>query len=129
MPAGRPTKYGKEILAKAQAYLDNDGFESPVPTIAGLSLYIGVSRDTCHTWAGEEDKGQFSDIVEQILARQEQKLVDGSLLNVYNSTISKLLLSKHGYSEKSETTLQGPAGGPVEVSYVGIATDGRRQKD
>ena len=131
MPAGRPTVYDDDLIAKAMEYVDSEGecAGDVVPTIAGMAVHLGISRETIRLWAADENRPEFFGIVERLLSTQEKKVINGSMTNVYNATISKLLLSKHGYSDKQETTLQGPAGGPVEVSYVGIATDGRRQKD
>jgi hypothetical protein len=35
----------------------------------------------------------------------------------YNASISKLMLTKHGYSDKVESEISGPGGGPL-VSEV-----------
>jgi hypothetical protein len=45
-------------------------------------------------------------------------LANGGILNEYNASITKLLLTKHGYSEKTETAITGPDGGPLQVAEV-----------
>lgn len=126
---GRPSKYTDELLENARQYLATDGGDDPVPSVAGLSLHLGISRETCYAWAKEEGKEEFAEIYEALMARQEQKLISGGLLNVFNPAVTKMLLTKHGYSDRQETTLQGAAGGPVEVAYIGVSSDGRRTAD
>lgn len=116
---GRPSKMF-ESLGPARDYLAGgytiDG--GVIPTVAGLACYLGVSRSTVNKWA-VDDKGEggFSDIVEGILSMQEFKLVNGGLKGDYNPTIAKLLLTKHGYSDKAEMAHEhtGKDGAPMQV--------------
>lgn len=113
MPAGRPTTYSEILLEKAQDYLKVLPADEVIHTVAGLAVYLGISRDTVYEWAKEEDergkltKPEFSDIVVQILANQEKSLVNKGLEGKFNATISKLLLAKHGYKEESDVTSGG----------------------
>ncbi len=103
---GRPSKYTPELVAKAKKYLDGgfkeDGY-SVIPSIEVLSLYLSIHRSTCHDWAGQEGKEDFSDILEQILAKQASMAINRAPDNTYNATIAKLLLGKHGYKDRQET--------------------------
>ena len=56
MPAGRPTKYDKGILEKANAYLENYEAEHQhaIPSVAGLALVLDIRRETLHVWAKED---------------------------------------------------------------------------
>ncbi len=105
MPAGRPTKYTPELLELAHSYIDN--FEPSetelIPMIAGLAYFLKISRDTVHTWVKEEGKEEFSDVVEQIMTKQEQMLFTGGLSSAMNASITKLALTKHGYTDKVES--------------------------
>jgi hypothetical protein len=114
---GRPTKLTPEILEKAKAYV-NGGYlvDELVPTVAGLSLNIDIRRSTVYEWAKENK--DFSDIVEKVMASQEHGLIKGALGGDYNSTIAKLLLTKHGYSDKQDTQLSGPGGSPIQIQEV-----------
>lgn len=114
---GRPTKLTPELLDKAKAYV-NGGYlkDELVPTIAGLSLCIDIRRSTVYEWSKENQ--EFSDIVEKVLAAQEHGLIKGALAGDYNSTIAKLMLTKHGYSDKQETELSGPGGNPIQIQEV-----------
>lgn len=104
MPAGRPTKYCPELVEAAWAYLDNhEEAGDPVPTIAGLACELGIAKSTCYDWAQHEDKTEFSDILTRIENKQERLLLSGSLKGELEKVISKMMLSKHGWIEKSET--------------------------
>ena len=102
--AGAPSSYIPEkTIFMAEKYLEEykDNNEL-IPSIAGLALYLGVSRSTVHLWATQEDKKEFSDTLEKIKARQEVLLLSGGLGGTMNSTITKLALANHGYSDKIE---------------------------
>ena len=71
-----------------------------VPNIAGLACYLSKARSRVYEY-GEQNE-EFKDILESILALQESKLLSGGLKGDYNPTITKLMLTKHGYSDKSE---------------------------
>lgn len=110
----RPTKYNKEIIEKTEHYLEHfEDYGDVIPSIVGLSLVIDISRETIHTWAKEKGKEKFSDILEKINARQQQVLISKGLTNQFNSNITKLVLGKHGYSDKQELT--GKDGDPIEI--------------
>lgn len=99
---GRPSKITDELIAEAWEYIDscnNIGTHVLLPTVERLAITINVSRDTLYEWAKTND--DFSDILGRLGELQADKLMQNSLLNRYNPTISKLLLSKHGYIEQS----------------------------
>jgi hypothetical protein len=108
MPAGRPSKYNEETISKTQYYLDNyESIGDMIPSIAGLAVYLGIHRDTVYDWSNQIEKQDFSDILGQILAKQEQVLFNKGLTNDFNATIVKLALGKHGYSERQHTEHSG----------------------
>lgn len=119
MPAGRPSEYNDEILAIANAYLDD--FETKhdhaIPSVAGLAKVLKKNRDTLYQWAKEEDKKAFSDILRQIVSEQEFTLLNKGLNGEFNPAITKLVLGKHGYSEKQQQEISGPDGGPQEHKW------------
>jgi len=104
MRRGRPTKLTDELLAQAETYLATfaEKNDRAVPTVADFALFLNINRDTVYDWA--KSNVSFSDIVNDILAIQENLLIQGSLTNRLNATISKLLLAKHGYAERQELT-------------------------
>jgi DNA-binding XRE family transcriptional regulator len=101
--AGRPTKLTDEMVKEAEAYLNESDVSvgTLLPTIEGLSLRLGISRDTIYEWEKEND--QFSDIAWRLRSKQGEKLIQNALAGRYNASIAKLILSgKHGYVEQSE---------------------------
>ena len=121
-PFGRPTEYSEEIGIKARKYLNtcndeytefhktrSDGSNSferivnvKIPTIEGLALAIGINRDTVYDWKSKYL--DFSDIIDELMALQADRLLNSGLSGAYNPTIAKVLLTKHGYREGLENT-------------------------
>ena len=101
MKAGQPTKYNKEVLAKANVYLNEWQKEGDmIPSIEALAPYLGVSRATLYNWEDKHD--EFLDILDEIMAIQKRTLLNNGLSGDFNSNITKLALGKHGLSEKRE---------------------------
>ncbi len=103
----RPTKYDEEILKKTVAYIascvDNPKTdEVNLPTIEGLAFELGLNKDTIYSWRKEHP--EFSDLIDDLLAKQARELVNKGLSGNYNPTIAKVLLTKHGYREGLDTT-------------------------
>ncbi len=105
---GRPTNYSPEILDKTRAYVDG-GWEGidEFPQISGLAIFLGITRKTIYEWMKEEDKAEFCDMTEQLMARQENVLLNKSIVGDFNPTITKLALTRHGYHDKTETEISG----------------------
>lgn len=109
---GRPTIYTTEMLDEAFEYLrlfdipqhEREGLVSQevIPTVVGLCRHIKRSKSTVYSWLKDDDKGDFLDIVSAIEESQHISLVSGGLASTFNPMITKLILSKHGYSEKME---------------------------
>ncbi len=116
MPAGRPTTWSKALEKKAWAYV-NGGWEEQgdrTPSAVGLCGYINRSKTRIYEWAKDEDK-QFRDILSAINEKQEAELLKFGLSGDFNSTITKLMLTKHGYHDKQDQTLSAPDGGAVKT--------------
>ena len=99
--------YSDEMVWRARAYIDG-GFQLAgqiIPTLAGLGLHLGVSEMTIHNWKGDDTKKDFQDICERIMQQQQVGLLNGGLVGVYNPNICKLMLTKHGYTDKQETVV------------------------
>lgn len=106
MAGGRPTLYTPELLAAAHTYArDWKSIEETRPSIVGLALYLGINRQTVNEWSKDPEKAEFSDIVDDILMKQEKVLFDKGLTGDFNASIVKLGLTKHGYSDKVDGTL------------------------
>jgi hypothetical protein len=115
---GRPEDYCPEIVEKAWAYANGGWITAgdKVPSIAGLACEIGIHRDTCHDWAKDHNK-EFSDVLKTIAQKQERELLNNGLAGTFNPPITKMMLSKHGYSDATKNEVSGPDGGaiPVEI--------------
>ena len=120
---GRPTTYSQEILDKTKEYIENcddDEIQQTVgmsvkgtelfktktivnlPTIEGLAYELKVSKNTIYEW--EKIHTEFSDVIDDLRAKQAKELVNKGLSGDYNPTIAKVLLTKHGYREGIEQT-------------------------
>lgn len=109
MAGGRPSLYSETKLAMARDYVSNEHWKTEgdvIPTIEGLALYLGVSRETIYAWASQEDKQDFSDTIAKVQAQQAKIIMNKGLTGDFQSVVSKLILSaKHDYREKNETDL------------------------
>ena len=106
MARGRPTSYNPSTVAKAvSTYVKLRQQKLLLPTIEGLAVHLSVARDTLYEWAKQHE--DFSDILEALMAAQADQLVNNGLVGVYNSTITKLMLTKHGYTDKQDITSGG----------------------
>ena len=97
---GAPTKYNEAILDKAIQYANSfEEMGHKVPSVAGLSTYIGINRDTIYSWMKKHK--ELSDTVSMMMAQQEQTLLNNGLDGTFNAHITKLVLSKHGYTDNA----------------------------
>mgnify|MGYP000922220932 CR=1 FL=1 len=128
-PIGRPTDYTPELLIAAHAYADGawELAGDAVPSIAGLACEIGVRRETCHAWAKDPEKDEFSNILGKIAETQERKLINGGILGEFNPPITKMMLSKHGYSDsvrQDNTSSDGTMSPVGAIERVIVKPDG-----
>lgn len=114
----RPTDYTEELLANANDYIDN--CPDTVPTVVGLCLHIGIAKATAYRWADEGNE-EFKDILDIVGSKQERQLISGGLTNEYNSAITKMMLTKHGYTDKTETDIT-TGGKPLNTWVVNPVT-------
>lgn len=136
---GRPTDYDENLVpAKSIEYIQSceDVEESKItgqsdsftkyetklkvnlPTIEGLARYLKISRSTLYLWRDQHEK--FSDIIEELQQKQVERLLNMGLSGDYNSTIAKVLLTKHGYTDKTEIDQKTELSGSVKYSGIEI---------
>lgn len=124
---GRPTKLTDANIALAQDYLDHY-LESGdlVPTVVGLALHLDVATNTIYNWARTEEP-RFLRIFTRIEQLQHQRLVNGGLSGDFNPAITKMMLTKHGYSDKVEQSHTSPDGSmtpqPTRIELVAPNVD------
>ena len=123
-PGGRPSLYTPEIVQAAWDYANGGWITAgdKVPSIAGLACEIGISRETCRDWASIEGN-QFSGILMAIAQKQERELLNNGLDGTFNPPITKMMLSKHGYSDRldQDHTTNGkdmPAASPIDKALA-----------
>lgn len=101
--AGRPTIYNQSVIDRANDYLDKClAGEAGLPSIVDLCLHIGINKATVYRWRKDEEKSIFCDILDKVEMLQESSLIKNGLSGDYNSTIAKMMMTKHGYSDKQE---------------------------
>lgn len=121
---GRPTLLNDDMKDKAREYIDGGWshvnethkISERVPSIAGLACWLKIARDTVYEWAKVDP--EFSDIVEEVSASQELILTSEGLGGVFNSSITKLMLAKHGYADALRQEIMGKGGGPIESRTI-----------
>lgn len=102
-PVGRPYELNEQVIECAWAYL-RGGYKEQgnvVPSAVGLAFALGRNRDTVYEWG--KQNAEFSDILKSIATAQEMLLIDGGLSGELNSPFAKMMMFKHGYSDKVET--------------------------
>lgn len=119
-PGGRPTKYNQDVLMKTEEYIEQwETLGHKIPTIAGLAKVIDVSRERIAIWGQDKNKSEFNRMLSKLKAIQEEKLVNNGLDGTFNSAITKLVLSKHGYTDNPHSN-QGDKGITVNVNRTGV---------
>lgn len=109
----RPIEYNQEYVENTKRYLEScidipADKESDIkasvkiPTIEGLAVYLEINRDTIYDWEKKYD--EFSVIISRLRGEQADRLINNGLSGTYNSTIAKVLLTKHGYREGIDQT-------------------------
>ena len=115
-PVGRPTKYNDDMQERADRYVFcYHEQEDVIPSAAGLCVWLGINRSTLHEWEKIHDK--FSNTLDAIRQLQEKIALNKGITGDFNSTIVKLVLANHGYSDKQaiDHTTAGEAMQPTRI--------------
>jgi DNA-binding XRE family transcriptional regulator len=111
----RPSKYTPELVAKAKHYLEN--WHTPeigdvIPMLCSLACYIDVDKKTLERWEKEEgdEKQEICLVCARVRELQEKVLINKGLSRVSDASLSKLLLMKHGYSDRIEQDVKSSDG-------------------
>lgn len=120
----RPTDFNSKILEDSWNYVQQfandlrvkDKLTVNLPTIEGLALYLEISRSTLYLW--QKEHKEFSDIIEILQQKQAQVLINNGLSGDYNPTIAKVLLTKHGYTDKQEIDQKTEHSGGINIKIL-----------
>jgi len=121
---GRPTKYNPEILTKTKEYIENyEAHGDAFPSLIGLSLALDINISTVEEWGKDKTKAKFSSMLGKILSTQQRVAWTKGLNGTYNASLVKLLLTKHGYSDKTDTdvTSGGEQLFPKSIELVSVS--------
>lgn len=100
-PGGRPTKYKKEFPEKVREYIIKTNKKGNLPKRADLIKLFDAGEDAIRRW--EKKYKEFRGVLSRLDKEQESVLLDKGLKNKWNSTIVKLVLHNHGYSDRNAT--------------------------
>lgn len=128
-PVGRPSKYDDDMQMIAEDYCDNyTDYGDVVPTVVGLALAMDVATNTVYNWANENNPN-FLRIFTRVEQLQHKGLVNGGLIGDFNPAIAKMMLTKHGYSDKVEQSHTSPDGSMSQPTRIEIVAPDVRTKD
>lgn len=125
MTTGRPSKLTDALIEQAGRYASKEYLSQGevIPTIEGLAVYLNVSRKTLYNWKAENE--EFLHILDDLMARQAKELFSNGLTGDFNPTITKLILTKHGYSDRVEQDVTSSDGAlaPTSIVLRGVRAD------
>ncbi len=122
---GRPKQWTvQEIEKMADEFLD--WLEKPNSVwFKDFCLQRGLNPDLLSEWAKKNVR--FAGVYKMAKHHQEAKMLKGGLLNQFNSSLVKLVLTNHhGWIEKSETKVSGDVVNPLSAILTVI--DGTSKK-
>lgn len=122
---GAPTKYCKEIVEKAHEYERAwKDLGDPVPMLVGLYVHCGINRHTGAQWRKRDDRSEFAAVCARVEVMQEHELLRKGLMRVTEQSITKLMLMRHGYSDRQaiDHTTNGEAIGAAGASKEDLAS-------
>ncbi len=98
-PVGRPSLLTQDLKDRAREYLFSYEEQGDViPSAAGLACWLGIAKSSVYLYSDQDE--EFSDTLSAIQAKQETVTLNNGMTGKFNSTIAKLVLANHGYSDK-----------------------------
>lgn len=130
MPAGRPPKWKsvEELKNQIEAYFisiedpDKPGYYLRPPTITGLALALGTTRQTLLEYEGEvegrDDKDpRFADTIKEAKVKCEQWVEENAMIGKANATFSIFnLKNNYGWRDKTEQDVTS-GGKPIVIDH------------
>ncbi len=110
MAGGRPIEYNQSFVERTKEYLsscedtvnEHGRLVVKLPSIEGLAVFLDINKTTIYDWESKYE--EFSHVIDTLRGKQAEKLLNNGLSGAYNSTISKVILTKHGYREGIDQT-------------------------
>lgn len=122
-PFGRPSKYNSDVQAAAEEYINNfKDHGDVVPTVASLALHLDVAIKTLYNWATEQNP-DFLHVFNRLELLQHRALVNGGLAGGFNPAVTKMMMTKHGYSDKQEIDHRSGDGSMTPKGLDGFYAD------
>jgi len=117
---GFVTTYNGDTLTEAVQYVSGgySELDQEVPTTAGLARHLKCCRMTLNAW--RKAHPAFNDIMEEMSAEQEVKLINGGLSSKYNYAITKLMLARHGYHDKVDSDITSGGEAITKIQIVAL---------
>lgn len=125
-----PTEYKDceiiDVIDRFKKYVDDE----TRPMFVGFCVREKMARSTIYRWANRVVKGsddlrwpELKELIEMCHDKQEYALLEGGLDNVYNPTITKLILTtNHGYTDRKEE--QGNPDRPLQTETRDVDLSG-----
>jgi len=111
---GRPRRYSKEDIEKFADELKKWLKNPSNIWFKDFCLDRDIDPDLMTEWAEENKK--FNGSYKIAKSRQESRLINGGLMNIYNASLVKFVLSNaHGWTDKQETKISGNSEDPFAV--------------
>lgn len=130
-PKGRPTKYKPEMIGFVTKYIEV--CPDFVPSLVGLAMELGIGESTLTAWKAldvkdlDKDKypdfDEFQGMLERLHDFQKRSALNGGANGNWNSTISKLILADHGYTDKTESNINANITAKVNIVDYGDLPD------
>ena len=94
-----------------------------IPSAAGLACWLGIAKSTLYLW--KKDCSRISDALDAIQAKQETIALNKGITGDFNATITKLVLAKHGYSDRQAVAHTSPDGSfaPTRIVIEAASTE------
>lgn len=129
----KPSKYTPELIAKAKKYLTKwEDLGDVIPMLCSMAEYLDISLSTLYSWEkeakeGDESKAEILEVCARVRQAQEKVLINKGLSRVSDASLSKLLLMKHGYSDRQDVNVQSEDGSmsPITAKEAKEALDAK----
>jgi len=113
----KPTKFTPELVAKIDEFFSEAvPTNMRIPTVEGLCLKLGISRETIYQWAKEHKK--ISDTLELIKTKQKEFLTEIGIFGgkeINANIVALFLKANHGMIETTRQELTGAEGEPLVI--------------